>query len=55
MASLRQRGQNWYARVSLWDGNRQSEKEIPLCTVSKVEALERRTVARQNKLEQIAC
>ncbi len=49
MASLRQRGQNWYARVSLWDGNRQSEKEIPLCTTFKVEALERRSIV--NKYE----
>lgn len=49
MASLRQRGQNWYARVSLWDGDRQGEKEIPLCTTSKVEALERRAIV--NKYE----
>jgi integrase len=38
MASLRKRRSKWYARVSLWDGYRQTHKQIPLYTESKVTA-----------------
>ena len=39
MASIRQIRKKWYARVSLWDGYRQSQKQIPLYTKSKTTAL----------------
>lgn len=38
MASIRQIRKKWYARVSLWDGYRQTEKQIPLKTESKTTA-----------------
>lgn len=49
MASIRQMGKYWYARVSLWDGFRQSEKLIPLKTANRIEALERQLIV--NKFE----
>ena len=49
MASLRNRGGNWYARVQSWlDGSR-IEESIPLRTKSKVTARER--IAEVNKVE----
>lgn len=49
MASLRKSRNKWYARVSLWDGFRQSEKLIPLKTTNRIEALERQLIV--NKFE----
>lgn len=49
MAGLRKMGKCWYARISLWDGFRQSEKLIPLKTVNRIEALERQLIV--NKFE----
>lgn len=49
MASLRKRGHLWYARVSLWDGYRQREKEIPLQTNSKTTARTRLSEVNRNE------
>ena len=38
MASLTKIRKKWYSRVSLWDGYRQTHKQIPLYTESKVTA-----------------
>ncbi|MEE9167131.1 MAG: phage integrase N-terminal SAM-like domain-containing protein [Candidatus Neomarinimicrobiota bacterium] len=38
MASLKKRREMWYARVRIWNGFRQIEKQIPLRTKSKTEA-----------------
>ncbi len=38
MASIRQKRNKWYARISLWDGYRQTHKQIPLYTESKTTA-----------------
>lgn len=42
-------GKYWYARVSLWDDFRQSEKLIPLKTTSESEALERKLIINKHE------
>lgn len=41
MASLKQRRDKYYARVRSWDGVKQIEKQIPLKTSNRIEAIER--------------
>lgn len=49
MASIRQMGNYWYARVSLWDGNYQKSKQIPLRTTSESEAFARLLVVNKHE------
>ena len=49
MASLRNRGGNWYVRVQSWVDGSRIEKSISLRTKSKVTAHER--IAEVNKVE----
>ena len=49
MASLKQRRNKYYARVRSWDGIKQIEKQIPLKTINKTDALERLLIV--NKYE----
>ena len=49
MATLKKRRGKWYARVRVWDGIRQREKQIPLRTRSRAEA--RARLIQVEKLE----
>ncbi len=49
MASLKQRRNKYYARIRKWDGIKQIEKQIPLKTINKTDALERLLIV--NKYE----
>lgn len=49
MASLKQRRNKYYARVRKWDGIKQIEKQIPLKTINKTDAIERLLIV--NKYE----
>lgn len=49
MASLKQRRNKYYARVRSWDGIKQIEKQIPLKTINKTDAIERLLIV--NKYE----
>ncbi len=49
MASLKQRRNKYYARVRKWDGIQQIEKQIPLKTSNRIEAIER--LIQVNRLE----
>ena len=51
MARLKKRRSKWYARIRIWanDVRKETEKQIPLKTTSKVTALERLSIV--NKYE----
>lgn len=49
MAGLKQRRNKYYARVRSWDGIKQIEKQIPLKTINKTDAIERLLIV--NKYE----
>lgn len=49
MASLKQRRNKYYARIRSWDGIKQIEKQIPLKTINKTDAIERLLIV--NKYE----
>ena len=49
MASFRQRGNNYYARVSISKNSMYTEKEIPLLSSSKAEALSRLSIVNKQE------
>lgn len=49
MASIRQRRNNWYARVSIPGGGSKQQEEIPLRTTSEAEAFERLAIVNKNE------
>ncbi len=49
MAGLNKIRKKWYSRVSLWDGYRQTHKQIPLYTESKTTAEIRRAIVNRHE------